>query len=491
MDEKIICLVRKKAIPKTPEEVVRQKMISIVADDFNIPTTNMEVEWSLSKTNAITKERADMVIYDDSNTPLAVIECKAPDIELGKTVLDQATSYADHLKVDIIYLYNGESLQAFKRTIDGFKELKSPDAPNLILNNKEIAFEEPFSWPRLEKGFQLDDALLKYAIESERISKNTPLSIILPIMKLQDMLYEQSDYLMHIHFQSNILRFIKDHNVHKRGFQVPNFRYFGFYRSMELEDHSGIFTIHIGSYVMGFDHSYLFIGISRNGVNAHILELNLDNFLVDKGNQYFALKHNLKMSKKELKECFIDNLEKFAPHISAGDLATFDNKLHSFYLNEKYSLEFLENIITYAYIRHMTKTGQQIIPLSDDEKVELFDPLELKPFEIVYFVSHREIDDLPEYLYDARGCCNVSVSNSSIEIQYNDKEDMLGATITVKGAVNQGGYDFVGSGYYNSINDHSKGFRVQSKKIKLGNSEFLFGWQEDEACNYTFILRLK
>lgn len=42
------CLVRKKEIKLTPEEVVRQLFIQVLIDDYDYPVERMEIEYSVS-----------------------------------------------------------------------------------------------------------------------------------------------------------------------------------------------------------------------------------------------------------------------------------------------------------------------------------------------------------------------------------------------------------------------------------------------------------
>ena len=51
--------------------------------------------------------RADLVIYDREARPVAVVECKRPEVELDKDVLDQAIRYNMVLNVRYIIITNG------------------------------------------------------------------------------------------------------------------------------------------------------------------------------------------------------------------------------------------------------------------------------------------------------------------------------------------------------------------------------------------------
>ena len=51
--------------------------------------------------------RADILVYDRKAQPLAVVECKRPEVELTGEVLDQAVRYNMALDVRYIMITNG------------------------------------------------------------------------------------------------------------------------------------------------------------------------------------------------------------------------------------------------------------------------------------------------------------------------------------------------------------------------------------------------
>ncbi|NLA23597.1 MAG: type I restriction enzyme HsdR N-terminal domain-containing protein, partial [Bacteroidales bacterium] len=57
----IECIVRKKEIRLTPEEVVRQLYLMVLTEDYNYPIHRMELEYAV--TFGRQKKRADIVIF--------------------------------------------------------------------------------------------------------------------------------------------------------------------------------------------------------------------------------------------------------------------------------------------------------------------------------------------------------------------------------------------------------------------------------------------
>ena len=97
--------LRKKEVALTPEERVRQWCIGVLNNSLNVPLHMMmsEVGFKLGGKQF----RADILIYDRSAKPLAVVECKRPEVELTKEVLDQAIRYNMVLNVRYIAMTNG------------------------------------------------------------------------------------------------------------------------------------------------------------------------------------------------------------------------------------------------------------------------------------------------------------------------------------------------------------------------------------------------
>lgn len=105
--------LRKKEVALTPEERVRQWFIGVLNGSMGVPTHMMmsEVGFRLGGKQF----RADILVYDRKAQPLAVVECKRPEVELTSEVLDQAIRYNMALNVRYIMITNGtKTFIAFK-----------------------------------------------------------------------------------------------------------------------------------------------------------------------------------------------------------------------------------------------------------------------------------------------------------------------------------------------------------------------------------------
>lgn len=97
--------IRKKFVQLTPEEWVRQHFINYLLEHCNVPAGLIGVEVAL-KLNAV-NHRADIVIYSKQGDPIALVECKAPEVELKAPVIEQIGRYNVHFKAKYLFITNG------------------------------------------------------------------------------------------------------------------------------------------------------------------------------------------------------------------------------------------------------------------------------------------------------------------------------------------------------------------------------------------------
>lgn len=110
--------LRKKEVALTPEERVRQWFISVLSGDMQVPQHMMMSETGFRLGDK--QFRADILVYDRAARPLMVVECKRPEVELTKDVLDQAIRYNMVLNVRYIVITNGSNTYICKRAGDGY-----------------------------------------------------------------------------------------------------------------------------------------------------------------------------------------------------------------------------------------------------------------------------------------------------------------------------------------------------------------------------------
>ena len=105
--------LRKKEVALTPEERVRQWFVGVLSRQLDVPLHMMMSEAGFKLGGK--QFRADIIIYDRKASPLAVVECKRPEVELTGEVLDQAIRYNMVLNVSYIFITNGTKTYICRR----------------------------------------------------------------------------------------------------------------------------------------------------------------------------------------------------------------------------------------------------------------------------------------------------------------------------------------------------------------------------------------
>lgn len=111
--------LRKKEVALTPEEKVRQWCIGVLRDILGVPVHLMmsEAGFKLGEKQF----RADILVYDRQARPLVVVECKRPEVELTREVLDQAIRYNMVLDVKYMIITNGTRTYICRKGESGYK----------------------------------------------------------------------------------------------------------------------------------------------------------------------------------------------------------------------------------------------------------------------------------------------------------------------------------------------------------------------------------
>ena len=101
----VLDIVRKKYVVLTAEEWVRQHFIHLLIDHLKYPRALIRLE---SKFHYFKSgKRSDIIVMDRSMNPFLLVECKAPDIPIKRTAINQIAVYNKVLRSKFIALTNG------------------------------------------------------------------------------------------------------------------------------------------------------------------------------------------------------------------------------------------------------------------------------------------------------------------------------------------------------------------------------------------------
>lgn len=118
--------VRSIYVVLTPEEWVRRHVVEYLVGGCGAQLRSVVEEYPVNVNS--TAQRADVVVLDAAARPLALVECKAPDVRITPDVFAQATRYNAVLGARYVILTNGLTHFCFERTEEGYRQMNSfPD----------------------------------------------------------------------------------------------------------------------------------------------------------------------------------------------------------------------------------------------------------------------------------------------------------------------------------------------------------------------------
>lgn len=102
---KVFDPLRKKFVPLTPEEYVRQQFVAWLTAEKHYPQTLTANEIGIKVND--TPKRCDTVVFRPDGSPLVIVEFKAPEIKITQAVFDQIVRYNMTLKAKYLIVSNG------------------------------------------------------------------------------------------------------------------------------------------------------------------------------------------------------------------------------------------------------------------------------------------------------------------------------------------------------------------------------------------------
>jgi type I restriction enzyme M protein len=132
-----VCLVRKKEIKLTPEEVIRQLFLMVLTGRLGYPLSRIQVEYGVNFGREV--KRADIVVMDKDrpNTVYMLVELKKPKLKDGK---DQLRSYCNATGAPIAVWTNGDQISYYQRKDPNYFE-DIPGLPNVSQTLADILNE--------------------------------------------------------------------------------------------------------------------------------------------------------------------------------------------------------------------------------------------------------------------------------------------------------------------------------------------------------------
>lgn len=111
--------IRKRNVPATPEEHVRQATIRYLVEVVKVPEHLIAVEFPLSTIDSGTDDRVDLMVHNfrggaNLATPWLLVECKAPGEYQWPALQQQLNKYLKVLTPNYVMLSLGDAVRFFK-----------------------------------------------------------------------------------------------------------------------------------------------------------------------------------------------------------------------------------------------------------------------------------------------------------------------------------------------------------------------------------------
>lgn len=357
--------IREKLIYITPEETVRQQVISYIIKTLKVPANMIRVEESLLHYGVKSRGRVDILLHKynkekDELNPLCVIECKAPQNMLDTNVLKQMVGYCDALYCDYGMITNGSEMYCYHYNYENedYEQIENlPQYMEMVRGEYiEVPIEEPI--PRLEHEKISDNIELYRGFD---MGEDTEEKMLIPLINLWECLLDTEHELPCKKYQ--LFTVIKD--MHTRAVSYGNAgggSFQGVYRSfmIEYKGSTEIISIGISTYVSHAKPNQIktaiCVAVDNEKETHHALQLVADDNLSVLGNK-ITFYHHGRIAIGNVGSGKIDELREYVaesyPEIIDGkrfNLGTLiDNRLWN--LDEPDVIKVVENFISYALIR--------------------------------------------------------------------------------------------------------------------------------------------
>ena len=366
--------IRKMLIYVTPEETVRQKVISYLIKDLGVPAEMIAVEEHLSHYGVQSKRRADIVIHQVDDTeevlsPIAVIECKAPNVFLSERTADQMLDYANLLGCEYAVMINGFDCFSYKYKEDSDQYVQIEKLPSYSDMSNGIYEEFDIGELPQRVAFEEMEGILKESLQYKMdfdpweydISPQTPFELAHAAFNLSECLLDTRIKMPTGKYGKFTL--IEDYGVRMLTYgNSSGGTFYGPYRSFLIEYNGSteFVSFNVTTYWKSVNSdkvkTCLCVAIDNEKTTHHALQLVIDdNVTVEE--DVVSFYHHGKIAVGNRGSGKIDELRLFVedlcPQIISGKRfylgSLKNNKLWT--LEDENVISLIENLITYSLAR--------------------------------------------------------------------------------------------------------------------------------------------
>lgn len=125
--DKIFDPLRKRWLVLTPEEWVRQNFVQYLIQVLHYPASLIGMEKEIKVGDR--RKRFDIIVCNRNAEPWMLVECKAMEVPLSTTVVDQALLYHQTVQGNYLVITNGVFTQCFmlKPSVKEMEQMPPPE----------------------------------------------------------------------------------------------------------------------------------------------------------------------------------------------------------------------------------------------------------------------------------------------------------------------------------------------------------------------------
>ena len=363
--------IRQRGILITPEETVRQRVISYLQNQIGIPKEAIFVEESLSHIDRELKERVDILIGQQQSGKrkfILLVECKAPGVALEGEPTTQLLQYNTILQAPFVLLTNGyiSHLYHFNADTGEFEALRELPLYKEMCASVNIKFAnlQPVQWIRPEYTSLSQPDIIKFYTCEGIIGEGSPKELAPFLLNLAFCLLDETNKV-ECPFTLSGCTIINDYGVipmttgNAGGGQFSgNYRWFGVFDRYDKRQNVYIGIFGTGtipkesSQVIHTDYTTLYFAIEEKGKAISRLQIRLDNCLIPDGEGY-RLTHSGVRSRGKIQP-LIDFVEENAPELIGKQeriVCGWFDKTRNLYLSDHNVAQTIGNAISYLLLR--------------------------------------------------------------------------------------------------------------------------------------------
>lgn len=363
---------RKKLVPVSKEEIIRQRVAAYFRDVLRVPEEFIFTEDSLKHWNVKSNDRADIIIgYEDNGEiyPLGIVECKAPNINLSFQTYSQCQRYIELIGGKYLFITNGSEIFAWYLDNDQAKEISQlPTYEEMLSDNikaltpsQSVYFRQPLE--------EIEKMSVDGFYDTGFIGEDTPKYLWKYIVNLGDCFFDQ-EHLMKKN-QFNGIKIIDDLGCVFLNYGDASGGAFGtgLYRSLLIEDKNGNNqiisfsiiptgkTVNDPKYGNSEGKSVLVVSFQEFKTDYTVVQINLNKFMeLESG--ILTLWHNgAVMQKGGRKEELIKKVQEEYPSLVKNGMIYLGTLPvdELMYMDSPKVTETICNIIAYSLIRNEYK----------------------------------------------------------------------------------------------------------------------------------------